>query len=272
MDDIIDSVIAESNAVEHTEEKTAAPETENNEKVADPKKPVDSDQNEKAEVEKDIPFPKKAERAIERRNKQLSKLREELAALKAAQQPAQQLPKQTVKSSDGPNEDDYENYGDYLVAKAKHELKQEMALEKSESQKQQADLQRQNWVAQREEVIVSTMETHKTNIPDFAQVIAENADIADEFPDHIAQAFYEADDAGLAFYNLAKEGKLEALANMSPYRAAMEIAKAEQKKPTLNKVSSAPQPISGATGTARTARGWDQMSGEEIIKKLGIKA
>lgn len=223
-----------------------------------------------AETDKsdDVPFPKKAVNAISRRDKQIGKMRAEMAALQAEvakyTQSQAQPQKQSV-SSDFPKEDDFETYGEFLEAKVLHKIKQEQATQDKSKQEQAVSAQKQEWVNQREQEIVSKVEGHKGAIPDFVQVIETYADIADEFPEHVVQAFYEADDAPLAFYNLAKEGKLEALSSMSPYKAAMEIALAQNKKqPVVNRVSNTPAPISAAKGSGSSSKSLDNMSWSEM--------
>lgn len=215
--------------------------------------------------EDDVPFPKKAVNAISRRDRQIGKMRAELAALRAEMQKFQapQEQKQFNSQDKAPSEDQFENYGDYLEAKIGHKLRQEQAEFARKQQEQQAMEQRALWANQREEAISTKASEYVSQISDFQSVIAENADLADEFPQHVQDAFYEADDAPLAFYNLAKEGKLEALASMSPQRVAMEIAKAQFAKPVQQKVSNAPKPITSIKGTGGGGKSINNMSWEE---------
>lgn len=225
-----------------------------------------------AEADKsdDVPFPKKAVNAISRRDKQIGKMRAEMAALQAeiakyTQNQAQPPKNQNVVNDGSPKEDDFDNYSDFLEAKLLYKIKQEQTAQEKTKQEQALSAQKQEWVASREQEIVSKVDAHKEVIPDFVQVIETYADIADEFPEHIVQAFYEADDAPLAFYNLAKDGKLEALSSMSPYKAAMEIALAQNKKaPVVNRVSNAPAPISAAKGSGSGSKSLDNMSWSEM--------
>lgn len=244
-------------------------ETPQGEATDEPKDP-----GQKAEPDDDsVPFPKKAINALSRRDKTIGKLRAELAALRAAQvsQPTQQAQSpQTNKSDNAPREEDFESYGDYLKASFKYEMQQEQAKTKAEAEGQQASYQEQLWKAQREEAIVKSFDGHKENIPDFEQVIASFVDVADDFPPIVEKIFLSAEDPALAFYNLAKEGKLEALATMSPYQVMREVALAEMKKPEIKRISSAPQPIKGATGAA-TGRSENALSGAELLKKYKLK-
>lgn len=275
--DIIDSVIAEATA------QTEAPATPDKPEPEVEAPAEDSQTDDKSEGSSDeVMFPKKAVNAISRRDKKIGKLQAELAALRAAQaQPAQQAPQVQAQQSkqsntdNAPREEDFESYGDYLKASMRHEIMAEIAKQQQANnegfQKREAELKRQQYEEVRTEAIVEQMQNHKEEIPDFASVIAESADIADELPEQIANLFFEADDAALAFYNLAKEGKLEALATMSPAKAALEIARAQMNKPQVKKVSSAPAPMTSNSGRASGGKSLYNMSGDEMIKTLGIK-
>lgn len=268
MENEIDSVIAEANEQIATETPVDEPL-----KVEEPKPEDDS---QKAESDDDsVTFPKKAINALSRRDKTIGKLRAELAALKAAQvaQPtpqAQQIP-QNIKSDGAPREEDFDNYGDYLKASFKYDLQQEQAKTKAEAQSQQETYKEQLWKAEREQAIIQSFDGHKQALPDFEQVVASFVDVADEFSPEIENIFYSADDPALAFYNLAKEGKLEALATMSPYQVMREVALAEMKKPQVNRVTNAPNPIKPVQGRGSVSKDVGSMSGEELLKKYNIK-
>lgn len=277
MTDELDNVIASMNEAEPL--VTETPVKEEPPKVEEPKEAEPKDEADKGEEETDdVPFPKKAVNAISRRDKQLAKMRAEMASLQAEvskyrQPQAQPLKNQNILDDGPPKEEDYldKEYGDFLEAKLLYKIKMEQAVQQKSQQDQQVQTQRQQWVQQREVEISQKVEAHKAEIPDFMQVIEMNADIMDSLPEHIEQAFLEADDAGLAYYNLAKEGKLESLLTMSPYRAAMEIAIAQTKKPTLNRVSGAPNPIKPVSGRGTSTKDSSDMSGEELLKKYGFK-
>ncbi len=272
----IDNVLASMNEAEALVTETPAEGSETKEVTEEPKEVESKDEDGKAEdTTEDVPFPKKAVNALSRRDKIIAKERAEKAAIQAELEQLrsqyQAKPQETAKTDDAPKEDDFENYGEYLEAKLLHKIKQEQALKEQENLKAQSENQRLQWESQREQAIAQAAETHKAQIPDFAQVIDEYADIADTFSPEVQRAFLEADDAALAFYNLAKEGKLESLASMSPYKAAMEIALAQTKKPTLNRVTSAPEPIKGVSGRGTSTKTIEDMTGDELLKKYGFK-
>lgn len=267
MENEIDSVLAEANAQIATDTQVDAPQGEVTEAPKDDSQKTDSDDD-------SVKFPKKAINALSRRDKTIGKLRAELAALKAVQgqqppQQAQQLQK-ADKSDSPPQQEDFDEFLDYVKASLKYELRQDQAKTKAEADSQESTYKENLWKAEREQAIVQSFDGHKQALPDFEQVIASFVDVADDFSPEIENIFLSANDPALAFYNLAKEGKLEALATMSPYQVMREVALAEMKKPDVKRVSSAPNPISGASGASRTTKRIEEMSGDELLKKYGL--
>lgn len=232
-----------------------------------PKKPEDKDGF--------VPFPKKAKEAIARRERQINKLRGEYQALQQQLQQMQQQVQPQQNSRDGyPREDDFSTFAEYREAVARHEVeskyKTEMQKMQEQYQQQQALAQQQAWLQERTEVVAEKAKEYEAKHPEVAHILNETIDIADTLPPHIQQAFFEADDAPLSWAVLAKEGRLEALADLSPSRAAMEIAKAEIRgrewlKP---KTSNAPAPIKANKGTGGFSKQVDQMNPEELEKWL----
>ena len=269
-ENIVDSALAElpSEAPAKTEALIDTPEKQ--EATPEPSEPQPEEAQKKPSDE--VEFPKKAINAISRRDRQIGKMRAEMAALQAEIERFRSAqvnqPQNQRDPNSPPTEDQFENYGDFLEAKLLYKLKAEQAAQAKGQQELAAKTQEQQWAAEREQFISQKVEGHKQTIPDFVQVIEANADIADEFPQHVVQAFYEADDGAMAFYNLAREGKLEALASMNPYRAAMEIAKAQDKKVVVNKVTNAPQPIASARGNGSGAKSLDNMNWSEMKQFL----
>ncbi len=257
-DTIIDNAISSLQASpEPTPEAKVESEAVSEASEAAPADQAQADPQEPKEVE----FPKKAVNAISRRDKIIEKERANKAALQA-ERDALQAEIAKIKSSntqkggndDGrPKEEDFDTFAEYLKADLLFELERNQATQRAESEnsrkQEQLTQQQLAYNAQREQVIVAKGNEYVKSIPDFQSTLVENADIADEFPAHVVQAFYEADDGALAFYNLAKEGRLEELATMNPYKAAMEIARAESKKPVLNKITNAATPIAPVKGS-----------------------
>lgn len=218
-----------------------------------------------------VVFPKKAINALAHRDRKIGKLKAETAALRAELEQYRSSQANNQKTSpeqqnNGPREEDFDSYGEFLIARAKFELKQEQQGETSKRQQAEVDMRKAQWTAEREQVIATKVIEHKKVIPDFETVVNESADIADELPEYIVNAFYEADDGAMAFYNLAKQGKLEELAAMSPYKAAMVIARA-QDAPVFQTKNQAPKPMAPARGTGITSKPLDDLSGKDLLKR-----
>jgi len=245
------------------------------EEGAETKETKEVEQKEPAKSEDDVPFPKKAINALSRRDKQIGKLRAELQQrdLELQRYQQQQSQKQ-APDSDVPNEDSFDNYGDYLKAIARYEAKQELAQGTKQQQEQQRSASQQAWIAERQDYVAVKAQEAIDSVPDFQQVMSENVDIVESFPPHIEHLFLEADNAALAFYALAKEGKLESLLEMSPARAAMEIGRAEDRGVAMTKakpVTKAPTPISASKGTGTVGKTLDRMSTEELLAFVNKK-
>jgi len=226
----------------------------------------------------DDPWPKKAQNAMARRDKTIAKMRAAQterdrefqamrAELDALKSPPQEAPKET----------DFETYGEYLQALAIHagqngnQQQQDQNQEQPKTQEEiEADVRQQIHVEKREKAITAQAEQYIAEVSDFEQVTQENIDIVENFSPELIMTMLEAEDAPLAFYALAKEGKLEDIANMTPVQAAREIAFAEgrgrdmiaaMQKPT---VSEAPQPIAGAQAASSGSKSLAEKTADEI--------
>lgn len=254
-EDVINQVIEASNEPEAPVE--APEETGQPEQNAEPKDPP---------KEEEAPFPKKAINALSRRDKQIGKLRAEREAYlneltKLREEQAKALaPKE-------PTEEQFESYGEYLKALTKFHATQVQPAQPQ--QPQQPDYRQQQMIAQRDQAIAIKSQEAMKAIPDYQSVIQEHAEIADSFPEELQNAFYEAENPGLALYTLAKEGRLYDLVDMTPARAAMEIARAEvrgQQIMSRKPVTNAPAPISAAKGSGPATQRLETMSADEILK------
>lgn len=251
---------------------TAALDTEIETAASEPVSESDAQSQDDAKADEDmVVFPKKAINALAHRDRKIGKLKAEQAALRAELEQYRSSQATNQKTSpqqtqEGPREEDFDSYGDFLIARAKFELKQEQKGEESKKQHTEYEVKKAQWVAEREQFIATKVIEHKKSIPDFETIVNESADIADELPEYIVNAFYEADDGAMAFYNLAKQGKLEELATMSPYKAAMVIARAQDAHVFQQKTQS-PRPMAPAKGTGITSKPLDDLSGKDLLKR-----
>lgn len=250
----------------------AAPETEIETAASEqPNEQAEQSQDDAKADDDMVVFPKKAINALAHRDRKIGKLKAETAALRAELEryTSSQATNQKTSSqptTEGPREEEFDSYGEFLIARAKFELKQEQQGEASKRQQDEVTKQKAQWASEREQFIATKVVEHKKIIPDFETVVNESADIADELPEYIVNAFYEADDGAMAFYNLAKQGKLEELATMSPYKAAMVIARS-QDAPVFQPKNPAPKPMAPARGSGVTSKPLDDLSGKDLLKR-----
>lgn len=253
---------------------TEAESTEVESQDTEEEQTTEDSNNEEDEID-DVEFPKKATRALERRNKKINKLRAEKAELEQKlamfSQQQEQVSKPSIEGLKEPQEDDFTDYAEYLKAVGRYEAKKEYATKEAEAEFGRTVASQQVWVQQRAKQIDEVAaETAKT-IPDLQGLYRMNQDIIEGFDDATKIAFLEADAPVLAFYALAKEGKLEELSSMSPTRIAREIALAEIRGEKLAKAvpqSKAPAPIKKAKASGVRKTSVMDMTPSELIKHI----
>lgn len=259
-DDIINSAIAEI----ETPTLDQNPEPIQQEQATTPE-PVETPEDRERKLQNAIRY---RERKLAKReahySQQLTDLQRQVEELKAGKSQPEKL-----------TEDQFESYGDYLKASLKEDLKQEMAQELSQRDKnakdQQTALEKTRFIEQGRIRVAEKLNEELKRLPDLATVWQENADILDDLPPAIENAFYEADNAPLAIYTLAQEGLLEGLASMSPTRAAIEIGKAQlrgEERLKSQTISKAPTPMASASGTGGIQKTISQLTPEEIVKRF----
>ncbi len=264
-DDIINQAISESTSTQ-VESSTPIenPQVETKE-ATEEKPPTETHESE------DVPFPKKAVNALSRRDKQIGKLQAQLAADRAE---LAKFREAKSPANNSPTEDGFDNYGEYLKAVARHEAQQEFSQNSKKQEEAATTAQQEAWQAERTDYITNRAKEALETIPDYKQLFMENADILQSLPPHIEKAFYESDAPELAFYALAKEGKLDSLFEMSPGRAAIEIGKAEMRGEALSKakqITKAPAPLERLKGTGSSNKSLETMSSQDLLKWLGTK-
>jgi hypothetical protein len=225
-----------------------------------------SEDSESGEVE----FPKKAVNALNRKNKQINKLRAQMRELEAK---LNETPEVGNKPSEI-NPDDFESYGDYINAQVEALVEQKSMQSQTDMQKQQLKQQQEVLAAQRDQHIIEQAQEAAQVFSDLPQVWQENAQLLDALPKEVSDIFYSIDNAPAAVYTLAKEGKLESLLYANPSVAAYEIVNAQNRGLELlskpkTRVSQAPEPITKARGTGSVKK---QLSpNDNVLKSLGLK-
>lgn len=258
------TAIAEALATEVEVEAVATEEVQPTEEVTE---------SIEASEPKEDAFPQKAVNALAKRDSKIGRLTAKNHALEAELQALRNGVSQPKATQDDDFDfDRFDNLGEALKELARIETAKHLAEGSKKLEDNQKQIQQEQWLEERESAVAEKAAEYIKSVPDYQAVLVENADIIDEFPEQIQRVLLEADDAALAFYALAKEGKLEALATMTPTRAAMEIAKAEERGAVLAKtrpISKAPNPITANRGTgAGVELDPTKMSYEQLLKSL----
>lgn len=218
----------------------------------------------------DTPFPKKAINALSRRDKQIGKLRAQYEAAQAELTKLREAPasKATPATDGAPKEADFKSYAEYLEARTEYLAEQkiekrfaEHAAKTTETAKAQQDTQ---WQNERIASVDKQSEEFAKQFPEVEAMYHDNADLLQSLPATIKRAFLAADNAPLAFYNLAKEGKLADLADMSVEDAKVEIRLAQMATPQKPKTN-APKPLSASRGSVAASKSLDAMDGDELL-------
>lgn len=237
---------------------------------ATPDAPEAPDGEKKPEKVKE-PFPKEAREAIKRRERQMRKMEAEYQQkLREYEERLKSVESSSPKSRQ-PREEDFTTFAEFREAVARWETRQEyeqkIAQEKQTAEQRKLYETEAQWIQQQTQKVDALADDFIQKNPEAEAVFAENIAVVEDFPPHIRKAFLEADNAPAAFYALAVEGKLDSLADMSPARAAMEIAKAELRAESLlkPKVTNAPSPMKSSRGGASTRNPYT-MSPEELDK------
>lgn len=289
----IDAVIAE--AVKTAEPAKASPEAKTE------AAPVKQEQETPAKVEGEEPQHKAdseltaeqlAKREANRKShldSKLAKMRRENRELREAMernqaQTAKAPPAQTNDTGAPvkPIEDKFQTWGEYQDALSKYhedladwKIEQKLAerdKKTTENTKAQAiDAYKAEKV---QKITADSVEFTKAN-PEFKALMQEHIEYfsGDEFPPAVEAALLEADAPILALFALMKEGRLESLEDMSPYRILMEIGKAEIRGESYlskNKATNAPAPLTASKGTGGTGKALDRMSYEDLKKEFKL--
>jgi hypothetical protein len=264
-DAMIDAAFAAPEAVPVANANTPQEATET---IEEGTQEAPADSQEQTEETKEA-WPKKAENALAREKGKAARLKferdQERARVRELEQRLSQsspLPKPVAPNDGAPKESDFQSYADYLEARSDWKLEQKLV---ERDGKQQQSAQYDAWVNQRSSAAdVQAAELAKT-APDAFDVMADHEDTISDFSPQLKGLLLEADNTALAIYNLAKEGKLESLGNMSLAKAAMEIGRAQTQAPTKPQTK-APAPLPASRGSVAASKPLERMSPDELRK------
>ena len=215
---------------------------------------------------------KKLENAISHQKGQAAKWRHQA---QQARQEAAALAARIAKLEEGanpkkdgpPNEADYKTYAEYLEAKNAHAIDQRFAERDTKQTETLKAQQEAHWESQRIAHVDKQAEEFAKEFPDSVAMLNENAELIKSFSLELRRALLAVDNTSLAFYNLAKAGKLEELPDMSLEDAKVEIRLAQMKAPDKPK-SKAPTPLPASRGSVPASKPLEQYTAEEAHKLL----
>ena len=227
----------------------------------------------------DEKWPKKAVNALANAKKQASKYREKSELLTREIESLRQTANNTLKFDvPEPNENDFETYTDYIKAHSKWSVKQGVAESRQEQvQDRLKDLEGQHqtvYKQEREAHISGKAHENASKYSDYVDVIQRADPI--QLSNDVENMFLALEDAPLAYYNLAKEGRLEMLSRMPIEMARIEIIQAQYRHnvPTgkTKQISDAPPPISATKkGVSYDKKPLAKQSWAELQKSLNLK-
>lgn len=187
-------------AIEDAPEETLAADNDAPE-VEQEEESQETEDNTEGETEGEVEFPKKAVNALNRKNKQINKLRAQMRELEAKlnEEPEKPEPKHIDESQ-------YDTWEEYNAAKVEALVDEKTKQTQSDMERQQLAQQKEMLQAQRNQHIREQAEEATEVFSDLPQVWSENAQLLDSLPEEISDIFYSIDHAPAAVYTLAKEG------------------------------------------------------------------
>lgn len=196
-------------------------------------------------------------------------LRQESEKRIAALEAQLKAPEGKPAPTGAPDPKDFEGkpWAEYVNAVVKFEARQSAEEQRKTTQEQTFKTERQERIQERVEHAADNSVAAAKTFADFKQVESENMDVIRSLPETVKELLREADNPAYAFYQLAKDGQLDQLSEVSPARAALLIARAEDKALAAKKpVTKAPPPLASARGTASGEKSLDQYSPDELRK------
>jgi hypothetical protein len=235
----------------------------------------------------DQPFPRKAVNAINRKTREIRKLR---AQLRDVERREAELKTSAPAAPTEPSEDGFDNYGDYLKARQDWLNDKTQSGNKAQQAQDGVSSEKQQIRSNLETVIYQeTVQQVSTN-PEVKQVMANPhvQQILEAMPDSINELLYEIDEPFAAIYGLIRDGRLQDIYSMSPTIAAAELINAQHRgrmylerskgsntnaAPAGSQeyqppVSQAPRPLAPARQTGSPSKPLHQRSPDEIMDWL----
>ncbi len=166
----------------------------------------------------------------------------------------------------------FDSWADYSEARAEeiadYKFEQKFSERDGKQKQEQQSLEEKQWIEERQEIVAEKSAAFEKENPGYFDLVKENWDILQDWVTNhpeLDRALLAADNPQLAFVNLAKEGKLEHLAQMSLVDAKVEIRLAQLKQPEKPKTK-APTPLPAARGSVPSGKDPAQMTDDEFNK------
>ncbi len=252
-------------AVESEQPKSEQDDTEN-----EPEESASEEENQAPKKEKG----NKLKERFDKLTKQRTALETELAAEREARLELERRlngnkEPEITNSNDGkPLADNFDTYADYLEALADWKAEQKFAQREQKAAEERA----RNEMIEQQKRISQKFDDARSEIEDFDEVFDPDIDISMA----MRQAMFESDIPGhLAYYLSKNPEEASSIAAMSPTKAAMQMARIEQKilsakspkepEKTTNDVSKAPEPIKPVRqGSSGSTKNPEDMSHKEF--------
>jgi len=206
-----------------------------------------------------------------RKDKQLARERAEKEELRRFKE----LYELHTNAPKAPKEESYTDVADLIAAKLEYSQQQKIyddklkALQQPPQQAPQAEKQYAPEFLQAVHATSEKIAKAKAANPEFRTLVDSHAQVIDQAPDHVYEAFSALENPEAALYEVLKSGDLENIYYMTPAQAAVRIAMAEQRgKMAMQKpVTKAQPPIAPSKGTS-SVRGVESLHGSDLLKWL----
>jgi len=247
--------------------------------TADPVEPVEGAEQVKPEPKPDDPIPKGVQKRIDRavRQKYEAEARAKMLEERVAAMESRQAPQQQQRQADDqePTIDKFDNFDQYVAAKAEYIAKKQIEstlTEREQRQKAEREATERTKTADswNKRIAAATVE-----MPDFEEVLA-SSDVP--MTPSMQQAIMESDiGPRLAYYLANNPDEAEKIAGMSPIGAIRTLGRIEERlsnqKPTV-KTTDAPAPIKSIGASASVSKDPSKMSDAEFAawRRTQIKA
>lgn len=217
---------------------------------------------------------KKLNNAVDKADRKKRQLKARMRELDGQLEKLKSAAKAPTKA---PSPDDFETFSDFNEAKVEYKVKQSLEDAKREALLERIEAEKAAVAEDRASALSEVAAHTAKSVPDMASVLTPYLPMLDNVDPAISETILDLNNAPMALYLLAKEGKLERVLNSSAHLAAAYLLQADERgekqlaalvnKPVKAKLP--PEPMRGAKG-AGAFRGENSLSGRELLKKYNL--